>query len=329
MGYRFVTYLLLSTQIASGMAVAAPPCPTLILPADEVARRYVPLVEWGEFSVRKVAEGSIGIPYPTLNLTISSFLYSVTISPSEYNEAHQIVLVIPAWSDSELVDRMKKMAVDCIKQLPLKNIDSVKMIRVNDRDSAETNAYWKSVYKNFTMIAALGGSGAIDIFPAGYDSFMHEFSRKGLIRHEYAHNVATKFFGGTMPPQDYIDAALLDAVPVSDYGTNSFAEDFAEAHRIYISSDGGAMNAPQRKKFKNRFEYLDRYYLSHPEGLEAARVELIESMEIFQQGLDVAERQLVVKKVLKTREKRGAFAIVTIAGAVILYIAVDAKSHKR
>ena len=54
------------------------------------------------------------------------------------------------------------------------------------------------------------------------------------------------------------DAIKKDGTSVSEYGDTSLTEDFAEAMRVYIQTDGGAKDPQALEAFANRFEILDR-----------------------------------------------------------------------
>ena len=58
-------------------------------------------------------------------------------------------------------------------------------------------------------------------------------------------------------PKDWPDAVKKDGTSVSEYGDTNLSEDFAEAVRVYIQTDGGTKDPQALKDFANRFEILD------------------------------------------------------------------------
>lgn len=114
--------------------------------------------------------------------------------------------------------------------------------------------HWRSVYKDFKGSRATGGSGSVCLYkglpiPAG------------TMNHECGHNLATKAWGAVAPP-DWSDygQAHEEEPPVSSYGSNSPAEDFAEACRLYADPFGRRQLAKSHPKKSAALEALFAEY---------------------------------------------------------------------
>ncbi len=92
------------------------------------------------------------------------------------------------------------------------------------------DAYWEKAYgmANFKS-AATGGDGSV----VAYNG---DKLGVGVLSHEAGHNLATKLWGSPTPKRNspYGEAAGKEP-PVSPYGANSPAEDFAEACKLYVT----------------------------------------------------------------------------------------------
>ena len=111
-------------------------------------------------------------------------------------------------------------------------------------------AYWKNLYANLGTVAATGGDGQI-VF------YKNRFFYTGAFAHESGHNLAMALFGHTDPTRghanDYEKLVMRGSEPpVSEYATNSPAEDFAEACRFYVEHQN-----------KMRVEFPERFAVIH------------------------------------------------------------------
>ena len=59
------------------------------------------------------------------------------------------------------------------------------------------------------------------------------------------------------PDKTWLDAITADNRRVSLYGNTNSAEDFAEAMRVYVQTDGGSKNPRLLRRLANRFKILD------------------------------------------------------------------------
>ena len=118
-----------------------------------------------------------------------------------------------------------------------------------------------------------------------------------------------KFTGDTLEqmermknPKGWPDAIKQDGTSVSKYGDTKLSEDFAEAMRVYIQTDGGTKDPQALKDFANRFGILDSL--------------MKKSMK---------ERKSLFSKFKKVMEKKGV-AFVTSSG-VLTHIVVQDKVY--
>ncbi len=133
--------------------------------------------------------------------------------------------------------------------------------------SAQANSqddHWKATYKNFGTSTATGGDGQIVVY-SGKGMSVSTFA------HEAGHNLATATWGSTKPPPDseYGKAQVAEK-PVSDYGENSPAEDFAEAVKMYVTEP--VVLAPGQIELS---DMNDREYLKKNFPLKFAAVEAL------------------------------------------------------
>ena len=79
-----------------------------------------------------------------------------------------------------------------------------------------------------------------------------------ILAHELGHVFHWNKFSRLEPEKNWLDAIKKDGTSVSKYGDTNSAEDFAEAMRVYIQTDGGTKDPQVMKDFANRFEILDK-----------------------------------------------------------------------
>jgi hypothetical protein len=94
--------------------------------------------------------------------------------------------------------------------------------------------HWGKEYNMPGFVSAATGGGKEGL--TSYDS--HPMDHRNF-SHEAGHQFAFEKWGTTRPPadSDYAKAQAKEP-PVSEYGANSPAEDFAEASRLYSSANG-------------------------------------------------------------------------------------------
>ncbi|VTT96576.1 hypothetical protein : Uncharacterized protein OS=Pirellula staleyi (strain ATCC 27377 / DSM 6068 / ICPB 4128) GN=Psta_0911 PE=4 SV=1 [Gemmataceae bacterium] len=115
------------------------------------------------------------------------------------------------------------------------------------------DSHWQREYKNpHHVSAATGGDGTICVYNGGA-------MPADMFAHEAGHNLAKMAWNSTQPPRDSeYGRAQAAEPPVSGYGANSPAEDFAEACRAYLvrGSAGPATDPPSAV---NREELAARF----------------------------------------------------------------------
>ena len=97
--------------------------------------------------------------------------------------------------------------------------------------------------------------------------------------HELGHVIARhKYNETTTPDQKYRDAVLADNISISEYGDESFAEDFAEAMQLYIMTNGGLYYPNLTRRHAHRFAILDEIMGVIP----SKRRKIIEINDLFE-----------------------------------------------
>ncbi len=133
------------------------------------------------------------------------------------------------------------------RDIPNKLWKSNQNIIFSTQDNVQ-DAYWKTAYNNPGHVSnATGGDGSIVVYGGrGMD--------RGVLAHESGHNLGAKSWSGSPAPSPgtaYAKAQLKEP-PVTAYGANSPAEDFAEACRLY-ATDRDAF----RRNFPEKFKVID------------------------------------------------------------------------
>ena len=144
--------------------------------------------------------------------------------------------------------------IDLYKKLPKFEIDRFGYIFMNIEESLLDTAE-REVYGSYR------GEGRIDMFPAIL-KHLETSPEKVLnnMRHEYGHGLANALFKSLDPDESYIIRAKRDFMSVNEYGDTSWKEDFAEAVESYLRTEGGRLDPAERKRLKNRYEYLDEVF---------------------------------------------------------------------
>lgn len=174
-----------------------------------------------------------------------------------FSNGRQIKVIIPEsgaafQSESLLTVRMEKM----IREMPEDMISSLDQIVIYPSRS-KWDRQWAKDYNTpfFRSTAATDLSHetiTVEIYPRGLIG-----DTTSALRHELGHVMSEKKYGTMDPPPVYLEAKAKDGNKVSNYGENSPAEDFAEAMKVYIDTDGGTKNPAKLEKFKNRFQEID------------------------------------------------------------------------
>jgi hypothetical protein len=131
--------------------------------------------------------------------------------------------------------------------VPPKVMEAIGQV-VHTTQKNKDEEYWEKQYgiQNFQS-AATGGDGGIVVYSGNPVS-------AGTVAHEAGHNLATKIWGKTAPATDSEYGRAQQAEkPVSAYGANSSAEDFAEAVKLYVKSPD-----EMKREFPKKFAALKK-----------------------------------------------------------------------
>lgn len=143
---------------------------------------------------------------------------------------------------------IKQLSVNETNVVPRKLFDSVNEIRFV-RGANKHDPRWAIEYDDpdFQSLAT-GGSGRIQVY-------REESLPIGSFKHECGHNFAQKMWEITEPPptSKYGAAQRIEA-PVTEYGANSPAEDFADACEMY-KSHGRYILKPRHQKLMDDFPH--------------------------------------------------------------------------
>ena len=80
-------------------------------------------------------------------------------------------------------------------------------------------------------------------------------------------------------PKAWHSAIQKDGSSISKYGDSSESEDFAEAMRVYIQTDGGTKDPEALNKYANRFEILDSLMKASRKDRQSAFSQFKKAME--------------------------------------------------
>ena len=172
--------------------------------------------------------------------------HSYYVHASINGKIHDIRMIIPANKDksvnTHLFERMKKV----LSELPADSLKTVDRIVLNPQQVPFIAG----------SAGIRGGLHQITLYPIRYkSSSLSRFTK--TMEHELGHTVAHARYGSSTPDRDYIDAITRDNHRVSRYGETNYDEDFAEAMRVYIETDGGIKDPELLRRYANRFRILD------------------------------------------------------------------------
>jgi hypothetical protein len=147
---------------------------------------------------------------------------------------------------------------------------------------------WRVLYNNPKHVTTATGEGGTICSYAGRGL------TPGLFSHESGHNLASQLWGtATPPPDSEYGAAQKEEGPVSPYGGNSPAEDFAEACGLFMTE-----RQEFKQKFPKKYRAVGRILLRGKKSLPWGAFK--------KKGLDVASK----KRVDEETPNGGAYAIV-------------------
>ena len=222
-------------------------------------------------------------------------------------KSKSLTLILPATHDgqinSELLNKIKKI----IPMLPADILSDLPKIRINPHPEPNPNSF---LFGELGTSRQEYGSLVVDLYREGYH---HKLPVKILetIHHELGHILAYRKYKNTRPDVDWEQAIAADDRSISLYGDSSISEDFAEAVRIYLASNGGVNNPKLLQQYAARFKILD---------------------EIMQ--LDVIAREEVVRELQAKMREKGIywateFGVGVAALGLVIYPADAGSLEKR
>ncbi len=186
--------------------------------------------------------------YPNIDGYYPTTVYSVRAG------SHKFEVLIPQKAG---IDHIAEGVLQTLFALPQKRIEALKLVRLNTRDNRD-DPHWRATYSHFDRSAATAADGEMDIYGGALSDFASSNANAVRItRHEFGHLIASKIFGSTDPGRNYIDPAATDTHSVSNYGNNSWAEDFAEGIEVYLRTNAGKIDPSTRENLLKRFAFFD------------------------------------------------------------------------
>ncbi len=191
--------------------------------------------------------------------------YKLTFS--HRNRRQNFILIIPAMSQdiTDLKTLLQlKLALD---EMPASALRKIDYLVANPASSRIEKAYIQqtkylpatpdSAHLNVCATVRQDSfrESHMDIYPSGLKLPLSQLLF--VLRHELGHILALKRYRKLTPSRRWLQAIKNDKTAVSHYGLNSAAEDFAEAVRVYLATEGGLKAPEKRRKFAHRFAILD------------------------------------------------------------------------
>ncbi len=179
---------------------------------------------------------------------------------------HLIVPALPGkrgLADYSTLEKVQRV----LQKIPLKALPSVKTIVVNPRryrfqerllrGMEDLPDDYQLIIPAVTEIDSQKRAH-IHLFPS-WTSQPYAFQLNDF-RHELGHAVAVKNYGSSWPGPNWVLAATRDNLTISDYGSTSIDEDFAEAVALYLETEAGTKAPKVRRNYSHRFEILDKIF---------------------------------------------------------------------
>ncbi len=154
-----------------------------------------------------------------------------------------------------------QQAAEAAARLPEGSRKVVVSITLNPIDNPD-DAHWAQEYgdPNFHSYMTAGAAGNVTIYPSSGKTPSTNYMR-GTMIHETGHTWAYKTWGNDKTKDGWArwkQAMDKDKISVSNYATNSVAEDVAETIQVYGSSQGKPAFHEYRAMVPARFAILDK-----------------------------------------------------------------------
>lgn len=232
-------------KVAAAVEVVSGDARPLLKPIGR-ERMRVEALDGGEVRPTQFAESKLK---PGQRVTVPASRHMVSIERPD-GTTLKIRITVPAKANGTPNTKLLDKVVDSLSRMPEGSLDDLRTIVVNPRASVQEGD-WRD-----GETAASAARGRISLFPRGYD-LVPSKRMASTMRHELGHIVAEAKFGSATPDAKWLKAIESDGVKVSTYGETSTAEDFAEAMRVYMDTDGGVTNPAALQRFAGRFKILD------------------------------------------------------------------------
>ncbi len=183
-------------------------------------------------------------------------LYTQTFDGS----SDTVKIYAPHSPSSSKVFHTVQQTAEAVARLPEGSRKVVRTVTLNAVDNPD-DAYWAREYgdPNFHSYMTAGASGDVTIYPSSGSTPSENYMR-GTMIHETGHTWAYKTWGNDETRGGWVkwkEAMGKDKISVSDYATNSIAEDVAETIQIYGGSKGTPTFDEYRTMVPARFAILD------------------------------------------------------------------------
>jgi predicted SprT family Zn-dependent metalloprotease len=182
-----------------------------------------------------------------------------------YADGTKLTIAAPKGPTPGLHNHSVAKAAESGSYLPKKTRMVVNTVLLNPIKNPK-DPEWAVKYNTpgFTSYMTAGVAGVVTIYPKEVDKKLasDEYMR-GTMIHETGHTWSYKTWGTDKSKGKWLDwkkAMEKDKSSVSQYATNSIAEDVAETIQIYVSTKGSERNAEYRRIVPNRFAMLDTEY---------------------------------------------------------------------
>ena len=178
-------------------------------------------------------------------------------------------LIIPARRGSEALPDLLtlKKVQKVLQKIPVKALTSIKTIVVNPRRYRFQERLFgklEALPDDYQVIVSAVTQidsqkrAHIHLFPAWVNQ-PYAFQLNDF-HHELGHAIAAKNYGSFWPGPEWVLAATRDGLTISDYGSTSIDEDFAEAVALYLETEAGLKAPKVRRDYSHRFKILDQIF---------------------------------------------------------------------
>jgi len=200
-----------------------------------------------QMKIKKLYDGKpIEIEQTYRNKPVKVYSYEVSMDLAKSSTKFQLNIP-PNRITGKVNARLKKNALEAINSLPVEAFDGLKTLTWSNRGPSKLS-------QRLSIAGTANNSGHMVIFPLGRTT---KRAASEVLAHELGHTLSIHKYHEFFSP-GWKKAKKKDGVKVSDYGETTISEDFAEAMRVYLVSDGGTRVPYYANRFRNRFAELDK-----------------------------------------------------------------------